>query len=156
MQGVEDHRLLESLLADEGLERAATISWPRGVRWTVCWKNTSGPGSAARSAGSASKRGNPSGASASSNRVGRGVAHQRPAGAADGVLQPPVVGVVDLEPRRHQHHHRPRAGGGGLGGDRLDAVARDPQALGDPRRGAGGVRLQRRLPAARRVRGVGR
>src|SRR5258708_14549380 len=70
VQGIEDHGAGYSPCPRMNAARAwATISWPRGVRWTVCWKNRSGPGGAARSAGSASKSGSRSGASASAKRI---------------------------------------------------------------------------------------
>ena len=75
------------VFAQESLQRRARRPDGRfGVRCTVCWKNRSGPGSAARSAGRTSSSGSGSGRRASSNRADAASRTQLPAGLLHGRL----------------------------------------------------------------------
>ncbi len=128
---------------------SATTSCPRGVRWTVSWKKRSGPGSAcaqrrqqiqARQRQLRERRIEP---------LGGRVALQLTACRRDGLPQPAVVRVVDLEPRRHQRDRGSRASGRRRGGDVAHALSADRQSVRDSRRRMGCVALERRLRALR-------
>ncbi len=75
----------------------------------------------------------------------RGVALQISTRSGHRLLEATVVGIVDLETRRHQRDRGPGTVGRGERGDFPDALARHLQPFGDARRRIGGVTLQRRL-----------
>ena len=107
----------------------------------------------ARSAGSRSRRGSGRPASAASNRSVAASRTQLAARRRDRLLQPPVVRIVDLEPRRHQRDRGPGAGAPRPSRRcRAIALPGDGQPLGDPRRRAARRNSAAAAPAAPSVR----